>query len=252
VPNRFGPQRFGDRRDGHQLGEALVKGAWEEYLSILLGRPRESDTPAIRRSREAYEAGDVRAARRELPPRRADERKALEALCRGGKPERAVRATSKRTRLFQISAFQSSMFNCVLDQRIDAIDAIEEGEYAFKHDSGAVFLVEDADRERPRVARFEISPSGPMFGYKMVMPVGRIGDMEGAVLASHGLTRESFRAPAGMKSKGERRPLRVPLAEPAVAADGSDLVVEFALPPGSYATTVLDEIMKLEPGATGA
>jgi len=68
--------------------------------------------------------------------------------------------------------------------------------------------------------------------------------MEGGVLSSHGLSLESFRGPPGMKSKGERRPLRVPLREHSVTADADDIVVEFALPPGSYATTVLDEVMK--------
>jgi tRNA pseudouridine13 synthase len=85
-----------------------------------------------------------------------------------------------------------------------------------------------------------------MFGYKMVQPTGRVGELEAGVLASHDLTLESFRMQAGMKSKGERRPLRVRLAEATLDAYGDDLIVSFALPPGSYATTVLDELMKAD------
>jgi tRNA pseudouridine13 synthase len=50
--------------------------------------------------------------------------------------------------------------------------------------------------------------------------------------------------------EGERRPLRVPLGGVDVTADGGDLVLAFSLPKGSYATSVLREVMKTEP--TGA
>jgi tRNA pseudouridine13 synthase len=250
VPNRFGPQRFGDRSDGDRLGEALVRGAWDEYLSILLGRPAAGDSPALGRSRTAYDAGDLRAALAALPGRRYDERRALGELLKRGGAERAVRAIPKRVRLFQISAFQSAMFNEVLELRIDRLDRVEAGDLAFKHDSGAVFLVEDAAAESPRAERFEISPSGPMFGYKMTAPRGVAGELEGRVIASRGLTLESFRMPGGLKAKGERRPLRVRLSDARVEQDGPDLVVSFMLQRGSYATTVLDEIMKLPGGVS--
>jgi tRNA pseudouridine13 synthase len=44
--------------------------------------------------------------------------------------------------------------------------------------------------------------------------------------------------------EGERRPLRVPLGEASLLPDGDGLIVEFSLPRGAYATTVLEEIMK--------
>jgi tRNA pseudouridine13 synthase len=50
-----------------------------------------------------------------------------------------------------------------------------------------------------------------------------------------------------MKLRGARRPLRVPLHEVEVGYDGG-LMISFALPPGSYATVVLAEVMKTMPG----
>jgi len=44
--------------------------------------------------------------------------------------------------------------------------------------------------------------------------------------------------------EGGRRPLRVPLANPVLDRVGEDLVLEFSLPRGAYATSVLREIMK--------
>jgi tRNA pseudouridine13 synthase len=83
-----------------------------------------------------------------------------------------------------------------------------------------------------------------MFGYRMIEPEGRPADIERGVLEGAGLELESFKRPAGLKSKGERRPLRVPVADAGVTEEAGDLWLTFALPPGSYATVLLDEIMK--------
>jgi tRNA pseudouridine13 synthase len=244
VPNRFGDQRFGRRDDGDRLGSALVRGAWDEFLHTLLGSPLDSDPPASRASRELFESGKIREAMRALPSRQSDEHKALRSLVDGADAQRAVRSIPKRARLFMISAFQSRMFNAVLEGRLDSLDTVEAGDLAYKHDSGAVFLVEDALAEASRAKRFEISPSGPMFGYKTLMPGGRQRQIEQDILDEYGVTLESFKTAGGLKSKGERRPLRVKLTSPCVEEEGEDIWLSFGLPPGSYATTVLDEVMK--------
>jgi len=45
--------------------------------------------------------------------------------------------------------------------------------------------------------------------------------------------------------EGERRPLRVPLSESSWQLEGDCLWLEFSLPSGSYATSVLREITKI-------
>jgi len=47
-----------------------------------------------------------------------------------------------------------------------------------------------------------------------------------------------------LRMEGERRPLRVPLEDVACRAGGDTLKLEFTLPRGSYATSVLREITK--------
>jgi tRNA pseudouridine13 synthase len=44
--------------------------------------------------------------------------------------------------------------------------------------------------------------------------------------------------------RGERRSLRIPLADLQWALEGSVLTLCFSLPPGAYATSVLRELMK--------
>ena len=44
--------------------------------------------------------------------------------------------------------------------------------------------------------------------------------------------------------EGERRPLRVPIQAPECIREKDSLRVTFSLPKGSFATTVLSEIMK--------
>jgi tRNA pseudouridine13 synthase len=83
-----------------------------------------------------------------------------------------------------------------------------------------------------------------MFGCKMKLPAGEPLALEEALLKSEGLTRADFDLPGGLRMEGERRPLRVPLGEARLQPDDAGVLLEFSLPKGAYATSVLREIMK--------
>ena len=55
---------------------------------------------------------------------------------------------------------------------------------------------------------------------------------------------------------GDRRPLRIPVIDPEVEGGvdehGAYIRCAFELPRGSFATTVMDEIMKVAPGPTSS
>jgi tRNA pseudouridine13 synthase len=131
--------------------------------------------------------------------------------------------------------------------RLGSLETLWTGDLAWKHDNGACFVVEDPAAEQPRAERFEISPSAPLFGYKVTLAQGQAGLLEHALLDKEQLQLASFRLTGGLGMEGERRPLRVPLAGVAVRQEGTDLLVSFSLPKGSYATSVLREIMKNDP-----
>jgi tRNA pseudouridine13 synthase len=242
VPNYFGEQRFGGRGNTHRLGAALLRGDAQAFLSEYLGRPQPGERADAQAARSAFDAGDYAAALAQWPPSLRDERRVLAALARHGNVEQALRALDKKLRGLFISAYQSHLFNRLLAQRIQTLDRLQSGDVAFIHASGAAFVVQDAALEQPRADRFEISPSGPLFGPKCLLAEGVPGQQERAALEESGLSLAEFRLP-GLKFKGARRPFRIPLADGQVGWDDG-LMISFRLPPGSYATEVLREVMK--------
>jgi len=193
--------------------------------------------------------------------RNADNAEAGRALVRGetaafeqyvAQHYAARRPDVRKLRNLLVNAFQSELFNRVLARRMPKLGHLQAGDVAWLHRNGAVFRVgseEDAAREQRRADAFEISPSGPLFGPKMLQAEGAPGEIETAVLRESGVTLEAFARREAERQPGARRPLRVPLLEaPASEADASGLALRFALPPGSYASILIREIIGRESG----
>jgi tRNA pseudouridine13 synthase len=243
VPNYFGEQRFGVRRNTHRLGRAMLHGDANALAHEYLGGSQPGDPPQAQAARRAFDAGDYQAALAKWPASQREERRVLEAAVRhDGDVQRGLRLLDKKLRRLFVSAYQSYLFNRLLAARIQTLDRLELGDVAFIHASGAAFLVEDPAIEQPRADRFEISPSGPLYGPKAFLAEGRPGQQEQDLLSESGLALDEFRLP-GIKLKGARRPYRIPLTEVQIGWDGG-LMLSFRLPPGSYATEVLREVMK--------
>jgi tRNA pseudouridine13 synthase len=250
VPNYFGRQRFGARGDTARLGEALVRGDLGEFIAVFLGRSRSDDPPDCRAARDAFDAGFLARALDRWPRHYHNERRALAALKRSGKQGLAIAAVDKRMRRLYVSAFQSEIFNEVLAGRLGEIDRASAGDLAQKTDTGGVFLVQDVTTDQPRAERFEISPTGPIVGYRGNLAEGPPGEIERAILARHNINLDDFRRVGTLKVKGGRRTLRFRIDSPTLAA-GSDqrgefLELAFTAPSGCYATVVLREIMKAD------
>jgi tRNA pseudouridine13 synthase len=168
--------------------------------------------------------------------RNAEAARAL--LERGGAPE----GQDRRAARFLLSALQAEVFNACLDARPLPLDAIEAGEVAYLHASGASFVVEDAAAESARAARFELSAAGPLFGTKLLSATGAPARRESSVFAAHGIP-ESLRLPPGVRLRGSRRPFRVRPEDVCSEPLGPDAVrLAFRLPPGSYATVLVDAL----------
>ena len=250
VPNCFGLQRFGLRGDTAKLGEAMVKSDAAEFVAIFRGRAQPSDPKDGRAARDAFDIDCLDRALKCWPRHYRDQRRALSAYKKKHSASAAIRAIDKRMRRFYISAFQSLIFNEVLTHRIETIDRVVVGDLAEKMDSGGIFTVEDAEAEQARADAFEISPTGPIVGYRGSLATGLPGEAERAAMEEHGITQEDFRHVGAAKAKGSRRALRAKIDDLSVQAGedehGQYLQVGLALPSGCYATTVLREVMKTE------
>lgn len=247
VPNVFGEQRYGSLANSHRTGRALLRGVFEEAARHIVGDPADITDPRWREGAERFRSDDLAGALEVLPGRMRDERRMIVALQEGKSHREAVLGLPRKLLRLYLSAYQSSLFDRMVAMRLDTLGILWPGDLAFKHANGACFLVTDPAAEQPRADRFEISPSGPLFGYKMTMAQAQTGLLEEALLEKEKIRPEDFRLSGGLGMEGERRPLRVPLEEAHVQEEGGDLVVRFPLPRGSYATSVLREIMKLAP-----
>lgn len=247
APNYFGGQRFGLRADTHLLGRALLRRETEAFVRHLVGMPHPTESPQVQRARGLFDEGDLAASLDAWPRRLGTERRVVHCLLdRPGDWERAARCVPTKLRRLYVSAYQSALFNRILTGRLDRLDRLEAGDLANIHGRRAVFLVEDPAVEQPRADRLEISPSGPLYGYKLTMAAGRPGEVEREELAKEGLELADWRMP-GIKMRGARRALRFLLREVRAWYDGG-LMLSFTLSAGCYATVVLNEVIKSEAG----
>jgi len=249
VPGYFGVQRFGYRSDTHLLGEAVAKGKINEFVDLFLGRPKEEDSATLLAARAFYEKGDYKKAYDAWPYPFADQRRALKTLITSkSSKEKAYKRIDKHLKSFFVSAYQSDLFNQVLAARMPDIDKLLVGEMAYKHINGACFRVEDAMLEQPRCDAFEISPTGPLLGFRMTRLIGPAGDIENPVLDLAGLENRDFRQMRQYDAKGGRRPLRFQPHHTMVTTGqdklGPYIELQFELDSGCYATSLIREISK--------
>jgi tRNA pseudouridine13 synthase len=165
-------------------------------------------------------------------------------LLRGEKTRRLNRGALRYT----MSAVQSRLFNEWAAKRVEENLAatVLPGDVMQVVESGGCFVV-DPDELPTEQSRFDLRetvPTGPIFGPKMKTPGADAAARETAILESAGLTGEEF-AKFRKVAAGARRPLLVRPKELAVKElCESTLQFSFVLPSGSYATSLLREILK--------
>jgi tRNA pseudouridine13 synthase len=173
--------------------------------------------------------------------RGGDNAERARAMLRG-----AWSSRDRSERRLLLSALQSELFNGVLASRIGSGTHRRAlaGDVMQKVESGGIFVCEDPAVDQPRIDRWEIVPTGPMFGPKMRAPAGEPAELEETILREAELSIEDF-ARAGKLAEGTRRALAVRLGDvaPVTTAPDDSLIFTFSLPSGSYATVLLAEII---------
>ena len=160
-------------------------------------------------------------------------------LARGERP----RSRDRSAQGFMLSAARSVVFNAILAERIAqrTWNTLCTGDVANLDGRGSVFAVPVLDAElEQRCAALDVHPTAPLPG-------------EGASLASGAVLMLEERMAAGFpaalaviaqeRMKSERRALRIRVRDLEHAYQGDVLRLKFALSAGSFATTVLREII---------
>lgn len=148
---------------------------------------------------------------------------------------------------FALSAARALLFNMVLAERV--LDGswcqLHVGDVANLDDSGSVFRVPAVDAALlERVAQLDIHPTGPLWGEGEPLTEGVVREREAAVAARYPSVLQLL---ATDRVKASRRALRLAVRELAHDwLDATTLRVSFALTAGSFATTVLRELVATE------
>jgi len=169
----------------------------------------------------------------------------------GGNLDAALRLFQQRRRRvararrgIYLSAVRSALFNRVLAARVEAglWNTVMPGDALQLEGKSACFVATSPDNDiLQRVLALELHPTGPLCGEGDSLCRGAALDFESEQLRSYQSWIDGLR---GMRLAAARRALRAVARDMrwCAEADGSWLL-EFYLPAGSYATTVLGEIL---------
>jgi tRNA pseudouridine13 synthase len=258
LPNYFGFQRFGYRRNNHLIGCMILNRDFEGVVRELLGADGAPFPEYQRERRERFDAGDIAGAAALWTPSDRAELMISRALARGRTPDDAVHVVGHAPITFWISAAQSAMFNRVLDRRLSdgLFESLVVGDIACRRSGRGLLHITENELADPdvmsRVANLELTASGPLWGPGMPQPREPLASIEREALDASGLTLDDF---SRHDSQGARRPLRVPVRhvelDAGVDQHGPYIRIAFDLPRGVYATVLLREVMKVDEISVG-
>ena len=242
VPNFYGPQRFGSARPvTHLVGREIVKGNYEEAVRTFVGYPGQDRFADIRR--EYYNNPDPGEGLKNFPESLDLEREVMKyLLTHPDDYSGAIKVLPRNLVSMFVHAYQGYMFNRILSKRLEISKSLIIGDIYRNDDEFIKVNSMNIERMSSMFNRGVGSPTGLVVGYDTAPLEGKMGEIEGDVLNQEGINPVNFKLPFGLGSKGERRDLFLRFEN----IHCSDSTVEFSLPPGGYATSVLREIMRTE------
>ena len=271
--NYFGSQRFGGHgstSSGDRVGRFVLARQWRAAVAALLGPDPAETHGGAQAARSCFAAGvadaDLKQALKLMPKHRTRERLMIQALAQFGAGDfgckKALLAVPRAGRTLWLASYSSMLFNRLVDCRIRAGVDVNTG------NTGAVQvgdLVVKAAGEDPAPLTAAEAASGewaladvllpvPGFGSGSVYPSNAASGLPGSLLAADGLDEKSFRVnELGVSLKaGYRRLVAVPARlshtwrrrgmPPDHGGPHDELILDFELVPGAYATMLVREL----------
>ncbi len=269
TPNFFGIQRFGSIRPvTHLVGKAIVEGDFEKAAMLYIAEPFPDEPDETKKARLLVkETRDFKEGLKTYPLRLGHERAMMNHLI--ANPNNFAGAfliLPKNLYTLFVHGYQSYIYNMILCRRIKKSlplnQAIEGDIVCFKNNLGLPdsskteqVTVETIDAMNRLIKKKRAFITSPLPGYKTEFASGIPGKIEQEVIQELKVPLNGFNVEEipEMSSKGIRREIlmqvepKFEVAEDDLNPEKSKVVLEFMLPKGSYATTLLREYMKVDP-----
>jgi tRNA pseudouridine13 synthase len=265
FPNFFGIQRFGSIRPiTHLIGKFILKRDFKKAVMTYIANPLPNEPEQSRIPRERLEKEmDFNEAMKYYPKIYSFERSMIHHL--SSNPEDwagAIEVIPDNLRMMFIHAYQSFIFNKLLSERIrkgislsvptpgDLIVPLNKknlpDHYRFIEVDNS--NLEDTTRLIKKGLGYI---SGILMGNEIRFAGGEIGEIERKIVANDGIKQNDYDIYEikGLSSKGIRREILSPIFDLKWKVNekdqnSSELDIMFTLFRGSYATSLLREIMK--------
>lgn len=256
VPNYYGYQRFGEvRSTTHLVGKCLVEGDVKKAVDTYIGNPNPEEHDIHYEARKLYDEGKLQDAYDLMPKSMRYEKSMIKQLTESQRKHgdltekdyiRAIESLPKPLKRMFVNAYESYLFNKIVNERTKVGinkylpgDIIIDSEERWIHDINEDTIQDDIDN-------FKVNPTAPLIGSKVPFAEGIQGEIEQKVVDDENITKEDFMCPKTPKlgSHGIRRSVRFKIEDTHVEKLDDGIRVEFFIPRGCYATSVLREIIK--------
>jgi tRNA pseudouridine13 synthase len=246
VGNFYGLQRFGSERlVTHLVGREIIKRNFIQAVELLLSYTTEFDTQMSREIRNrCADPRNYRQVLKTLPRGMDIERQVLSALVAGRNAIAALRAVPIMIRRLFVQAYQAYIFNRCLSR------AVMRGEELLQPQTGDLCFEMEGPVTFGRIVKYnpnsktKLVPAIRMAGYTFQPGKGRFENITRAILQEEEVTPKDFYIKEMQELSHQGGFRQAPLWCTDFWYERDPLKVSFKLPKGSYATTLLREIIK--------
>ncbi|MCL1978672.1 MAG: tRNA pseudouridine(13) synthase TruD [Methanomassiliicoccaceae archaeon] len=260
FPNYFGVQRFGVVRPiTHKVGEFIIRGDLEGAVRCYVSDPAlYEDESAANVRRSLSEEDDWSSILKDMPDSLSYEKIMVEHIVSNpGDWMGAIGKLPKNLQMMFVHAYQSYLFNRMLSERMrrglplnspvlgDVVIPLDADRIP-QHESPVVTTKNNIDLIAKKITSGRAFVTITLFGSEGRISEGEMGEIEGSVIGSEGISEKDFIVPGlpHCSSKGSRREVLCPVADLSHRVAEGGYEMSFSLPKGNYATCLLREYMK--------
>ncbi|EPQ05659.1 Pseudouridylate synthase 7 like protein [Myotis brandtii] len=274
--NYYGMQRFGTTAvPTYQVGRAILQNSWAEVMDLILKPRSGAEKGYLVKCREEWaKTKDPAAALRKLPVKRCVEGQLLRGLSKYGMKNivSAFGIIPRNNRLMYIHSYQSYVWNNMVSKRIEEYGLTPvPGDLVLK--GATATYIEEEDVNNYSIHDVVM----PLPGFDVIYPKHKISDSYREMLTADNLDIDNMRhkirdySLSGAYRKIIIRPQnvswevvayddpKIPLFNtdvdnlegkppPVFASEGKyrALKMDFSLPPSTYATMAIREVLKMD------